>query len=185
LSLQDSEQPKKKQKAVAVASHESDVAAAECLDLAADHHDDAIVIKQEHFTDSSSVVAAAAAAATVAAAAPTAAAAAAQHAASQQKQQQQPDTVSTEQPPAAAAQGMPDVDVTLTVNTTQARKEIAGMLLQCDALGAFISQLWSSDTDTLQKFVAVIRTVLDTNLLPAEQQQRVSVLHLVLSHGAH
>jgi hypothetical protein len=182
LSLQGSEQPKKKQKAVAAASHESDVAAVESLDLAADHLEDAIVIKQEQFTDSSSAAAAAAAAA---ATAPTAAAAAAaQHAASQQKQQQQPDTVSTEQPPAAAAQGMPDVDVTLTVNTTQARKEITGMLLQCDALGAFISQLWSSDTDTLQKFVAVIRTVLDTNLLAAEQQQRVSVLHLVLSNGA-
>jgi leucyl aminopeptidase (aminopeptidase T) len=140
-----------------------------------------VIIKQEQSTEpSSSVAAAAAAPAAVAAVAATAAAA--QQTASQQ-QQQQHDTVAAPAP-AAAAQGLPNLDVAVTVNITEARKEITGMLVQYEQLGPYISQLWSLDTDTLQKFVAVIRAVLDTGLLSAEQQQRVSVLHLVLSHGA-
>jgi hypothetical protein len=139
LRLQDSEQPKKKQKAEVAASHAPDIAAVESLDLASDHHGDAIVmIKQEHLAESPSSSSSAA----VAAAAPTAAAA--QHAASQQH-----DTVA-EHAPAAAAQGMHDVDVTLTVNTKKARKEITNILEDYHALGAFISQLWNPNTDTLQ-----------------------------------
>jgi hypothetical protein len=159
----------------------------------AHQHDDDNSDSEEKPTASSSLAATAAATAPVAVAALHHAALQQQqeqqhqHQHQQQQQQQQHCDAVAEKVPAAVAQSLPDVDVTLTVNTTEARKEITFMLLQCEQLGqlsSFISQLWSSDTDTLQKFVAVIKAVLETGLLSVEQQQRVSVLHSVLSLGA-
>jgi hypothetical protein len=90
--------------------------------------------------------------------------------------------------PTAAGNGLPLVNIDLSVSTGTARRELSDMLshevVYTAAVGHFMMRLWNPLTSTLQLLLAVMADVIAAGVLTQQQAARVSLHHTLLSNVA-